>query len=91
VQLGVICTQGTTCPSGTRNLLDFNDITVDKVGRVFAAYTDGCISAACIAKGNNATASHTRLDNDQGTKATIIRQSTGKGLFKSYDSTALRP
>jgi hypothetical protein len=91
VQLGVICTQGTTCPSGTRNLLDFNDITVDQVGRVFAAYTDGCITAACIAKGNNATGSHTRLDNDQATKATIIRQSTGKGLFKSHDSTPLRP
>jgi hypothetical protein len=91
VQLGVICTQGTTCPSGTRNLLDFNDITVDRVGRVFTAYTDGCITAACIAKGNNASAPHTRLDNDQATKATIIRQSTGKGLFKSYDSTPLRP
>jgi hypothetical protein len=91
VQLGVICTQGTTCPNGTRNLLDFNDITVDKDGRVFTAYTDGCITAACIAKGNNAAGTHTRLDNDQATKATIIRQSTGRGLFKSYDSTALRP
>jgi hypothetical protein len=91
VQLGVICTQGTTCPTGTRNLLDFNDITVDQDGRVFTAYTDGCITAACIAKGNNASASHTRLDNDQATKATIIRQSTGKGLFKSHDSTPLRP
>jgi len=30
---------GATCPSGTRNLLDFNDLTVDKAGRVFAAYT----------------------------------------------------
>jgi hypothetical protein len=91
VQLGVICTQGTTCPSGTRNLLDFNDITVDQAGRVFAAYTDGCITAACVAKGNNASGSHTRLDNDQATKATIIRQSTGKGLFKSQDSTRLQP
>ena len=25
VQRGVVCTNGTTCPSGTRNLLDFND------------------------------------------------------------------
>jgi hypothetical protein len=91
VQLGVICTQGTTCPTGTRNLLDFNDITVDQNGRVFTAYTDGCITAACITKGNNASGSHTRLDNDQATKATIIRQSTGKGLFKSHDSTPLQP
>jgi hypothetical protein len=91
VQLGVICTQGTTCPNGTRNLLDFKDLTVDKAGRVFAAYTDGCITAACITRGNNTAASHTRLDNDQATKATIIRQSTGQGLFKSQDATPLRP
>jgi hypothetical protein len=91
VQLGVICTQGTTCPNGTRNLLDFNDITVDRDGRVFTAYTDGCITAGCISKGNSPTASHTRLDNDQATKATIIRQSTGRGLFKSHDSTLLQP
>ena len=92
VQLGVICTQGTTCPNGTRNLLDFNDITVDWKGRVYAAFADGCITAACIAKGNNPTASHTRLDNDGSAKATIIRQSTGKGLFKKFDTTnPLRP
>jgi hypothetical protein len=91
VQLGGICIQGTTCPSGTRNLLDFNDITVDQSGRVFTAYTDGCIASASIAKGNSASASHTRLDNDQATKATIIRRSTGKGLFKSQDSTPLPP
>jgi hypothetical protein len=91
VQLGVICTQGTTCPAGTRNLLDFNDITVDRVGRVFTAFTDGCITAACIAKGNNPAASHTKADNDQTAKAAIIRQSTGKGLFKSQDSTPLQP
>jgi hypothetical protein len=91
VQLGVICTQGTTCPAGTRNLLDFNDVTVDSAGRVFAAFTDGCISSTCIAKGNNPVASHTKADNDQATKASIIRQSTGQGLFKSQDSTPLRP
>lgn len=91
VQLGVICTQGTTCPTGTRNLLDFNDITVDRTGRVFTAVTDGCITAACIAKGNNPSASHTKTDNDAAAKAAIIRQSTGRGLFKSQDSTPLRP
>src|SRR5215813_3648478 len=79
VQLGVVCTNGTTCPSGTRNLLDFNDITVDKQGRTFAAYADGCISSACVAKGNDPSASHTRLDNDGAAKATIIRQATGRG------------
>jgi hypothetical protein len=91
VQLGVVCTNGTTCPSGTRNLLDFNDITVDKQGRTFAAYADGCISSACVAKGNDPSASHTRLDNDGAAKATIIRQATGRGLFKSKDQSQLKP
>lgn len=91
VQLGVICTLGTTCPSGTRNLLDFNDVSIDAQGRVYAAYTDGCISSACIAAGNNATAPHTKAQNDQATKASILRQATGKSLFSAYDSTPLKP
>jgi hypothetical protein len=91
VQLGVVCTNGTTCPDGTRNLLDFNDITVDKQGRTFAAYADGCTSSACISKGNAPSASHTRLDNDGAAKATIIRQATGRGLFKSKDQSQLKP
>ncbi len=85
VQLGVICTSGTTCPSGTRNLLDFDDITVDKRGRVLVGYADGCISAACIAK-NNAP-KPTKADNDKASKATIARQASGKGLFSAYDPT----
>lgn len=91
VQLGVICTMGTTCPTGTRNLLDFNDVGIDAVGRIYAAYTDGCITAACIQDGNNSTALHTKSQNDQATKASILRQATGYSLFKKYDSTPLKP
>jgi len=29
-----------------RNLLDFNDITVDKFGRVLVGYADGCTGRA---------------------------------------------
>lgn len=83
VQLGVICTNGTTCPTGTRNLLDFNDITVDKFGRIYAAYTDGCVTAGCIAAGNSATADHTKAANDKARKATILRQATGEPLLRS--------
>jgi hypothetical protein len=36
IQRGVVCTNGTTCPAGTRNLLDFNDLEVDKQGRAVA-------------------------------------------------------
>ncbi|MGH9900846.1 MAG: sialidase family protein, partial [Pyrinomonadaceae bacterium] len=82
VQRGVVCTNGTTCPSGTRNLLDFNDATVDQQGRVLAAFADGCVTADCIGgrdrNGDNRIDSN---DNDGADLATIIRQSGGKGLF----------
>lgn len=43
-------------PAVTRNLLDFNDVTTDQYGRLYAVYTDGCVSGACIATGNSSTA-----------------------------------
>jgi hypothetical protein len=59
-----------------RNMLDFNDITVDKDGRVLVAYTDAC-AAECSAKdGVNADA------ND----LEVLRQRCGKGLFAASDA-----
>jgi hypothetical protein len=86
VQRGVICTNGTTCPSGTRNLLDFNDMEVDKQGRVLAALADGCVTEQCrqgVDKDGDGRL--TRFDNDGARRATIIRQSGGLGLFAAYD------
>src|SRR5207249_1067734 len=40
VQRGCIWNGGLSSPC--RNLLDFNDMTVDKDGRVVVAFTDGC-------------------------------------------------
>ncbi|HZI18104.1 MAG TPA: hypothetical protein VEY09_05855 [Pyrinomonadaceae bacterium] len=86
VQRGVVCTNGTTCPSGTRNLLDFNDMEVDKQGRVLAAFADGCVSASCVqGVDKDGDGRLTRFDNDGAEKATIIRQSGGLGLFAAFD------
>lgn len=86
VQRGVVCTNGTTCPDGTRNLLDFNDLTVDKQGRVLAAYADGCISGECIRGADrNNDGKIDSNDNDGAAKATIIRQTGGKRLFAAFD------
>ena len=87
VQRGVICTNGTTCPSGTRNLLDFNDMEVDKQGRAVAGLADGCITAACLqgVDKNNDGQFNTRFDNDGARRALIIRQSSGLGLFSAFD------
>ncbi|HEX8474825.1 MAG TPA: sialidase family protein [Pyrinomonadaceae bacterium] len=82
VQRGVICTNGTTCPSGTRNLLDFNDATVDKQGRLLVAFADGCITNDCIqGRDRNADGRVNSLDNDGAALATITRQSGGTDLF----------
>src|SRR4051812_12963709 len=57
-----------------RNLLDFNEITKDEKGRVLYAYADGCIDE-CEQGGPNSYSS----------KATIARQSGGKGLLAQFD------
>jgi hypothetical protein len=83
VQRGSICNSGTVICSHSpddRNLLDFNDVTIDHFGRVEVAYADGCISQACINAGPNDF-----TKNDYAKKATIARQSAGLGLFAAYD------
>ena len=59
-----------------RNLLDFNEITMDEKGRVLYGYADGCIDN-CENGGPNSYSS----------KATIARQSGGKGLLAKFDPT----
>ncbi|MFN2623297.1 MAG: PKD domain-containing protein [Chthoniobacterales bacterium] len=59
-----------------RNLLDFNDITMDDKGRVLFAFADGCIDQ-CETGGSNSYSS----------KATIARQSGGKGLLAAFDTS----
>lgn len=76
VQRGTICTAGTTC-GGTRNLLDFMDVTVDEDGRVLVGYADGCVGS-CI-----------RSHPNSGTElATIARQVSGKRLYAAFDVDA---
>ena len=76
VQVGSICTGGTTC-GDDRNLLDFIDVTTDDHGRVTAAFADGCIKT-CVSDPN-----HVGRD----AYATIARQKGGRTLFAKYDST----
>ena len=62
-----------------RNLLDFNDINVDKFGRVVAVFADGCTSQQC----KDAPAS--ARGNDYRDQATLLRQTSGKRLFAAHD------
>jgi hypothetical protein len=79
VQRGCIWLQGgdSTC----RNLLDFNDITIDREGRVLVAYADGCTDK-CV------TADPAKYDYKNAKRTSlgvIARQESGLGLFAASD------
>ena len=82
VQRGCIDMQGTPNPPqrtdicSQRNMLDFNDITVDTQGRAIIAYSRGC-SYAC---GADPTQQHSTGNADY-----VLRQSSGRGLYAAYD------
>jgi len=80
VQRGCVDLQGTSNKNvadarlcDQRNLLDFNDITLDKQGRVLVAYTDGCVGD-CV-------------DNPLSTKRSdtsmVARQVSGPLLYRT--------
>jgi hypothetical protein len=82
VQRGCIWNGGGNNPC--RNLLDFNDITVDKFGRVLVGYADGCTGSCVTDPTQNAT---TGPATAQDALATIARQVGGRGLFAAFDGT----
>ncbi len=68
--------------SSCRNLLDFNDITIDKIGRVMVGFADGCTAY------KTPCATSTKVeDNSLEDHGAIIRQLTGRTLFSEYDGT----
>jgi len=82
VQRGCIWNQGGDNPC--RNLLDFNDITVDKFGRVLVGYADGCTGTCVTDATQNASSGPASA---QDALATIARQAGGRGLFAAFDGT----
>ena len=88
VQVGSICIGGTACGAldpfnpSSRNLLDFNDFSVDREGRAILGYADGCVAPAC----NSGTVAKTPPYFDsRASKAAIARQSGGRPLFAAFD------
>jgi hypothetical protein len=62
-----------------RNMLDFNDITVDQYGRVEVSYTDDCFGAC--ASGEKQNPESTGVSN-----VSLAHQIKGKTLYAKYDS-----
>ena len=74
--VGGVCTSGTTC-GANRNMLDFNDMSIDEKGRLLFGYADGCIGG-CAANPMNIARSD---------KAALIRLSGAKPLYAEFDRT----
>jgi len=96
VQRGCIWNGGGS--NACRNLLDFNDASVDSSGRVLVAYTDGCknidFSYATLAgEAEGVVHGPSQCDTDPNAYADtdkvsfdgLARQSCGKGLFAAHD------
>lgn len=75
VQIGSIFTGGLQVgvDSTCRNLLEFNDLAIDDQGRIHVGFADGCPGTGTCTTAN------------RGAKATVIRQTTGLGLFEAHD------
>ncbi len=85
---GGICLGGTTCIEN-RNLLDFNDATVDDRGRVLFGFDDGC-TGDCLLPPHTPTQVCLPPIPCLNTvaKTSIIRQSGGRTLFAAFDPPA---
>ena len=62
VQVGAICLNSGDCRDiggSNRNLLDFNDLHIDREGRVYVAIADGCMNA-CATDPNSTTPENSR-------------------------------
>ncbi|MFA5940114.1 MAG: PKD domain-containing protein, partial [Sinimarinibacterium sp.] len=69
--------------NGNRNLLDFNEVTLDDKGRVLFGYNDGCVTQTCLADPSK---------NDFVAHQRVARQTGGYTLRAAQDSamTTLR-
>jgi PKD repeat protein len=74
---GGLCLAGTLSCGQNRNLLDFDEVTIDNRGRVLYGYDDGCVSSVCVAGGGAL--------NDYVAFARIARQTGGKPLYAKFD------
>ncbi|MFL5959387.1 MAG: PKD domain-containing protein [Gaiellaceae bacterium] len=75
---GGICLSGLGCTGNNRNLLDFNEVTLDDRGHVLFGYDDGCVSQACLSSGG--------ASNDFVAFERVARQTGGKSLYAQYDA-----
>jgi len=85
VQIGSICLNSGDCRDiggSNRNLLDFNDLHIDKDGRVYIALADGCTDAC-------ATNPNAQPEDSRSRMGTMVYLARGPSLFA--DVSELQP
>ena len=84
VQIGSICLNSGDCRDiggSNRNLLDFNDLHIDREGRVYIAFADGC-TGTC-ATGNNSTP-----EDSRSRRGIMCYLSSGPSLISEFGDLA---
>ena len=79
VQIGSICLNSGDCRDiggSNRNLLDFNDLHIDREGRIYIAFADGCT-------GDCATGNNPQPEDSRSRRATLCYLGSGPSLFEA--------
>jgi hypothetical protein len=79
---GSVCTSGTGCATGTRDLLDFFETDRDANGCLVTAYTDNS---------RDTVSANGARTGDQATRVAFVRQTSGDGLLSSKPCGANGP
>jgi hypothetical protein len=77
VQIGAICLNSGDCRDiggSNRNLLDFNDLHIDRDGRVYVAFADGCT-------GDCATMEDPQPEDSRSRLGSVYYLATGPSLY----------
>ena len=80
VQVGSICLNSGDCRDiggSNRNLLDFNDLHIDREGRVYVAFADGCTGDCATI--NNSSAAYSRDG-----RGSVYYLANGPSLMEAY-------
>jgi hypothetical protein len=81
VQIGSICLNSGDCRDGNRNLLDFNDLHIDREGRVYVAFADGCT-------GECATMEDPQPEDSRSRLGSVYYLGSGPSLYESVGELA---
>ena len=79
VQVGSICLNSGDCRDiggSNRNLLDFNDLHIDREGRVYVAFADGC-TGECASNWNSTP------EDSRSRRGSMYYLSSGPSLYES--------